>query len=836
MKVNRLIEKSLLTESGKSAGDFFELGAAEWLNNNFGDTGYTFKAKQDTGHGDIECIYNDEVKFLVECKLGSAQAGQMSLKAIKNDDGTEVIEYDYTRDNNTTLGKLTSQILNLVNKSFKASGQPISTAGLNIENIEVDSEGDIGVEAIIDENNQLFQRFVKQEYLDNKPSTKFFIFDKKQTGLSNEDYALASNIDPHLCLTSNIDKVYKMTAKVRLKIDADSLKYSSIDNHLKNELKKGFNADDIIDINGEAYALLPDRVNANGEYITTVDGVTYHLNVKKAGTIDVEGKPAQQIRKRKEPRTIFIITLSLTKEGYNINQVDEFKAYLENAKKSKNEELDMRKKLSEELVIDEPNSGEELKPELEKVAEERKEEVQKELQDRVDMVEDEINNAKTPEIEIKDVNDKKVKIKQFTEKLILEEPSEILTEDWEDWDADDYMERYFNAVSKVHLVLVDFINECKDYMHEVGELQYDAAESVCEEALFHLKDEIDEFGNLSEEVLDEKIPSDLAKAYKRVSYTGAGNADLQNAEYNEVSADDGYRIYKQDPSSIRLLIDGRLIDFRPNGYASINHRDEWLPNELAYTNKKGKVIRDTLRVPAKHLFNIASKVYVTNEHKPEGQKDAELLTKRAENPESPRYAGPRYDRDITGDWYHDNIRGSRGRAYRDWEIQDAEERVKEYQDRLKNSANLEPDEIAQLQSYLDRYKNKLARYRGDNSDLKAYKRYISSQNKLREPFVRYNELKSNINDLEYKLERSETKLNDARENGSPEVARKKRDLDDYNRRLKELKKEIAYLEMELLNADEDNAAAIAELETEFNKLNSKNNEYLSELNTLLRRS
>lgn len=303
-------------------------------------------------------------------------------------------------------------------------------------------------------------------------------------------------------------------------------------------------------------------------------------------------------------------------------------------------DVNMNVNLSEELIINDDISlgkdEEAQAAEDNKALEEHEKEVNKELEERVDAV-DEINEFEADPIEIHDGEDKKVKIKGLTEKLILEEPDDTLNEDFGSWTEDTYMNKYFDAVHDVHDVLYKFIRDCGDYMHEAGEDQFSAAESICDEALYHLEDLKDEFGNINEEVLDEKIPSDLAKAYKRSNYQGRSGAmtDLEKSQYTVIDDPaEAYKILKQDPKSIRLLIDGQLIDFRDDGRPSDTHRDQWLNNK-AFTNRNGKVVRDTMYIPPKELLKLADKIYVTNEHTPEAMKDQELLSKRRENPESP---------------------------------------------------------------------------------------------------------------------------------------------------------------------------------------------------------
>ena len=141
--------------------------------------------------------------------------------------------------------------------------------------------------------------------------------------------------------------------------------------------------------------------------------------------------------------------------------------------------------------------------------------------------------------------------------------------------------------------------------------------------------------------LEEAIPKDLSKGYKRSRYSGAPGADLQNATYTEVSPDEAYNVIKKQDKegSVRLLINGRLIKIN-NGYGERDARFRTdVPRDKAYIRKSGAEERDTARMGLKHLLNVADKIYVTNESEPEGQKDMNLLKQRMQNPESPRFSG-----------------------------------------------------------------------------------------------------------------------------------------------------------------------------------------------------
>lgn len=311
---------------------------------------------------------------------------------------------------------------------------------------------------------------------------------------------------------------------------------------------------------------------------------------------------------------------------------------------SESGDVNMKVNLSEELVInDDISLGKDEEAQIEadkKSLEDHEKEVNKDLADKVDAVE-EINEFEVDPVEIHDGEDKKLNIKGLTEKLILEEPSDILNEstDIEDilFEWRDQCIRDVFAELHSYLKHCEYANVGNDYPFNTKQDAIDALESICEEAIYHLDDVIDESGVLTEEVLDEKIPKDLAKAYKNARYQGrsGGMTDLENATYREVSPEEGYKLYKEDPRQVRLLLGNVLVDFRDDGRPSPEHRDQYVDSAHQFVNRNGKVVRDTMYIPPKYMFTVADKIYVTNEHTPEGQKDRDLLDKRRQNPESP---------------------------------------------------------------------------------------------------------------------------------------------------------------------------------------------------------
>ena len=153
----------------------------------------------------------------------------------------------------------------------------------------------------------------------------------------------------------------------------------------------------------------------------------------------------------------------------------------------------MRKNLSEELKINDDvvlNDGSEAKEEEDKKAKEVEKEVQKEL-DSKNKIADEISDAKAPKVTANNGLGKSTKIKQFVEKLVLEEPSDTLNEDFEDelFDARD------EAVHSVYDVLAKYARKALNIgggvRDSIDSKVLDDCQSICDEAVYHLSD--DEF-------------------------------------------------------------------------------------------------------------------------------------------------------------------------------------------------------------------------------------------------------------------------------------------------------------------------------------------------------
>lgn len=161
----------------------------------------------------------------------------------------------------------------------------------------------------------------------------------------------------------------------------------------------------------------------------------------------------------------------------------------------------MRTNLSEELKLNDDISlddGSEKLPELEKEKEKLDKEIQKDLDAKVDIAK-EIRDAEAPKAEINDAKGKSTKIKQFVEKLILEEPSDALNEDIDTTNLNarrECLSTVYNALAKyANYLYYDLYPDLEDSGIDFDEDDFDETfdifdelSKVCEEALIRAED------------------------------------------------------------------------------------------------------------------------------------------------------------------------------------------------------------------------------------------------------------------------------------------------------------------------------------------------------------
>lgn len=153
-------------------------------------------------------------------------------------------------------------------------------------------------------------------------------------------------------------------------------------------------------------------------------------------------------------------------------------------RKNLSEELEI--KLNDDITLDD---GSEKKEEEEKAKEKYFSDVQKNLEQKIETAE-EIRDAEAPEVKANDGMGKALKIKQFTEKLILseEDSNNILNEDLDDNFDERAFELRSDFVHKLYNVLEDYLDRA--YPDGASKHVLDELYSMCEEAIIHLEDEL----------------------------------------------------------------------------------------------------------------------------------------------------------------------------------------------------------------------------------------------------------------------------------------------------------------------------------------------------------
>lgn len=338
---------------------------------------------------------------------------------------------------------------------------------------------------------------------------------------------------------------------------------------------------------------------------------------------------------------------------------------------------------------------------------------------------------------------------------------------------------------------------------------------------------------ITEEILDEKLPKDLAKVYNRSNWGDdlndrrTGRYDYENADYTELTADEAiaYRKEKKDISQLRFIIDGELFTYLSDGTPQHSlhvYRDK------TYTNRNGGRVSDVRKMPFNYVCKIADKIYWTNEK--EKLKDEDQWNERRTN----RQLGV-----TTDDGKHT------GKSWDEQQLASEKRYLDDYKARLaKLEAAWEEGTITRLDyekrkenllRYIKDTEKEIAKYVNRVKDSKAQKRYQYTQDVLQKNLKRFKELKREIGHKKYSLNYAETKLADIKEKGSDsnEYSFYSKQLADYRRKLAEAQRMVAYYENKL-SQDQINID-IEEAEGKVNDLMSSIEDMEKELSKLLKK-
>lgn len=516
----------------------------------------------------------------------------------------------------------------------------------------------------------------------------------------------------------------------------------------------------------------------------------------------------------------------------------------------------MSKRLSEEFKVEDtiqpvtnPVMAQALKDE------EEKEDKLKEISEPAEKLIDEINNPK------KDI----FKIKKLTEKIHLDE-------ELDDVDYFDLVHDIYRAILKV---LKDYsgytINDVLTALGEVEvrledgefdipvseELQLSKAYSSHQKDLFSKSSSRIRDGQKIDESLDEAVPSDLMNAYKKRSNFFRRNpkVDWQNSEYREIKTlgrdikpVEALEILKTNPTSLRVLISNgynkqpSLVTFKEDGKPSSEYKVE-VYGDKVYVTSGGVAKNSTRRMPPSYIFQIADKIYVADEK----EKDPNLLAQRRENPESPNFKRsnlPNVDNNYN--LANQEIRG--GRTYTTkQDILWRKQRIDSYQqqiDNLQKYIDEHPNEdhsrdLSRIDYYKeqkDRYLADMKRMQGEIQDWEARRRYLTTENDLRRVVTEYKELRQDLQSAKRGVQTATANLENTKEKGSPENNRLRRDLADVKESIRKYEKQLALLEVQLLDADEEDERAVAAAQARLDSAQNNLDRIQARLSSIIKKS
>ena len=337
----------------------------------------------------------------------------------------------------------------------------------------------------------------------------------------------------------------------------------------------------------------------------------------------------------------------------------------------------------------------------------------------------------------------------------------------------------------------------------------------------------------SVEILNEKVPKDLAKAYKASNNTQwahrdgdyINKIDFENSEYTEITPEQALALKKQGKlAQLRALVNGQLVTYYNDG--SSNDYIQYLPYGKHYTTKTGRNEFNTKYIPLKHILSIADKLYLADETTVDSEKmRARLhLDSNLYRPDEiyGLPSGISSEREA-------NIELGKKRGYSAWSSfsdYDAQSLAR-YEERLAEIERFWNEGTITRQDYEKRktaYENQIA-------ELKAKKAYAAQQKRNKRADARnfvsnvdatsairtYKRLKSEIKSAQASADRYQKKIDELRANGSDsdEFNYAKKQVSELRYQLSVIKSRLAYYEEQLEKAE--NGEAIAQNEAEMNR-------------------
>lgn len=390
--------------------------------------------------------------------------------------------------------------------------------------------------------------------------------------------------------------------------------------------------------------------------------------------------------------------------------------------------------------------------------------------------------------------------------------------------------------------------------------------------LYEGLDTVDEVEELTEEILDEKLPKDLGRVYRRLNGEGQrrvgfsgddrrqSEIDYEKAEYKEITPEEAIQARKDGRiQDLRILKDDQLITYREDGYPLMGI--EYVDLKDAFTNRNGKEIRDTRLMPPSHVFKIADKIYLTNEREhrfPYGkwvdgeyhyddptqqarvQQQKDLIPDTGKHKKVSRdykgnikieYGTPEYDEQKAKEYLKDVAKYEKQLSELEDKWEEGDISKKDYESK---KANIE-EYINRYKRYAEEAKRDAIRRRGSIANYAADQRFALAEKELRKNIEKYKELKRSINsaqwDLDY-LKRQGGLGSWSLKGGSYED--KVKEINSLKARMAEIQKQIEKLEAEA--TDELKQSNLDQNTKALNDAQKKVDDFKAELDNLLGRA
>lgn len=329
----------------------------------------------------------------------------------------------------------------------------------------------------------------------------------------------------------------------------------------------------------------------------------------------------------------------------------------------------------------------------------------------------------------------------------------------------------------------------------------------------------------SVEVLTEKIPKDLAKAYHKANHWSyahrnsdfANKVDLENSTYTEISPEEALELKKEGKlDTVRALVNGHLVTYYNDGQSEYFTE---LPRGKKYTTRTGRDEYNSKYVPLKHVLSVADKIYVADEvTNPEKMATRLNLDDNGRTPDDVYDSTRTFDSERTA-----NKALGKDKPYSSFDKYDTD-RLERYKANLADlEKRWEDGDITRREyeqnkeryaQWIDELETKKRRENSFIKDRRAAARNYSSDISATSAIRTYKRLKSEIKSAKASADRYQAKINDVKASGSKssEFEYASKQVSELRFKLREIQSRLAYYEKLLSDAEDGTKAAEYERE------------------------